>query len=263
MKKTNYMLILLLGLACLAASMNANAQVNDESIMTASFSNPSQKGHVKITWRNGDVLIREYSGTEVKVEFLNKKRKSREDVERARGLKRIFGGDAVEVSEANNVITISSHSTMRNVDAEISIPRNADVNFENSLNGDVTVDGFSGEIEVQTLNGEITLKDMSGPVSAYSINGAIAAIFKTVYEDSPMSFSTVNSDIDIEMPSTVKASLKMSTNDEIYTDFDVQKSVDTRERRSRSRKTYYEINGGGIIIEITTIHGSIYIRKGL
>lgn len=259
-KMTLMFAVLVMGLMF---SVQLFAQMEGE--MVKAFSNPSGKKIVEVTWRNGDVVIRGYDGDEVRVIPEDGHRRSREAADKARGLRKIYDGDAINVEESNNVITVSSHSTFNSVDVEVMVPRDVELSARNVLNGDLTIENFGGELEITTLNGELLLKNISGPVVAHSVNGEIIAELTSVTGDNPMSFSTVNSDIDIALPPDVKATLEMSTSDEIYTDFDMEgpdtmTTTSVRDRR-RSSKKLYGINGGGTIIEIGTVHGSIYIRQ--
>ena len=98
--------------------------------------------------------------------------------------------------------------------------------------------------------------------------------FTSVTPDTPMSFSTLNGEIDVTLPTNINATIKMKTdNGEIYSDFEIelqaaggQEIVDeSRGDRNRIRidKTITgNINGGGPEFQLTTFNGNIYIRKG-
>ncbi len=92
--------------------------------------------------------------------------------------------------------------------------------------------------------------------------------------DKPMSFSTMNGDVDLTLPADAKASLKMKTQTgEVYSDFDIalsrapQKVEDSgkpergKYRISFESAIYGNINGGGPEITLNTYSGDIYIRK--
>ena len=93
-----------------------------------------------------------------------------------------------------------------------------------------------------------------------------------VTNDIPMSFNTYNGDVDITLPASVKASLKLrSSRGEVYTGFDVVMSkappVKKTESESGTYKVYLDnwvkgdINGGGPEFTMKNYNGDIYIRK--
>ncbi|MEJ0032305.1 MAG: hypothetical protein WDO15_18930 [Bacteroidota bacterium] len=58
---------------------------------------------------------------------------------------------------------------------------------------------------------------------ATTYNGEIKVTFDKIAENTPMSYVTYNGDIDISFPATLKASLKMKTQQgEVLTGFDVK-----------------------------------------
>ena len=95
-----------------------------------------------------------------------------------------------------------------------------------------------------------------------------------VAADKPLSFSTMNGDIDVTLPADVKANLKMkSEQGEIYSDFDInmtrqtaksdaaEKTEQGKFRITFDKSLYGIVNGGGQEIGFNTFSGDIYIRK--
>jgi DUF4097 and DUF4098 domain-containing protein YvlB len=91
----------------------------------------------------------------------------------------------------------------------------------------------------------------------------------------PMSFSSMNGTIDVTLPASLKANVKLKAdNGEVYSDFDIatQAAPAPVVEDSRSQKGKYRvrldrtvngtINGGGAEIQFSNFNGSIYIRKG-
>jgi len=262
--KKYYSIFITLGL-CIVFSIQfaAAQQYEREDILKASFDNPSQPGKVVVKWNNGDVYIKTHDGTDVLVDPLSRKHSPRRRWSRNEGLTKIYDGNAVEIETKGNEIRVSCFTMYRHVDVEISVPQNAEVYVVNQLNGSVEIENVDSDIEVETLNGDIFLKNISGSVTAYSTNGEIIASMQSIDQSDKLVLTTLNGDIDIELPPMLKATLFMTTRDEIYTDFDVQQVSNTTENwRSRSRnRLEYTINGGGIEIELKSLHGDIYIRK--
>ncbi|MCE5251127.1 DUF4097 domain-containing protein [bacterium] len=143
------------------------------------------------------------------------------------------------------------------------------------FNGDITANGITGEIEANTLEGDITLNNISGGIAAHSVDGEIQVTLKAVDKDKPMAFSTVDGDIDITFPALAKATVTAKNVDgEIYTDFDMEMVTKTQVNTEKpgsygifnigmfGNTVTGKINGGGPDIQMTTVNGNIYIRKG-
>jgi DUF4097 and DUF4098 domain-containing protein YvlB len=106
-------------------------------------------------------------------------------------------------------------------------------------------------------------------VVADTVNGKIEAVLERVAAGKPMSFTTLNGDVNVTFPSNLKATLRMKAdNGDIYTEFDVtirneQSRVQNKRGQWRSESTVVgQVNGGGPEIRLQTMNGTIYIRKG-
>jgi len=143
------------------------------------------------------------------------------------------------------------------------------------FNGDITVNGITGEIEANTLEGDITLNNISGGVSVHSVNGEILVTLKAVDKDKPTAFSTIDGDIDVTFPALAQATVTAkNVEGEIYTDFDMEIVTKTQVNTQKPGNSRIftigmfgnmvtgKINGGGPDIQMTTVNGNIYIRKG-
>jgi DUF4097 and DUF4098 domain-containing protein YvlB len=111
---------------------------------------------------------------------------------------------------------------------------------------------------------------------AHSLNGEVVATLDRVDPSKPMSFSTMNGNIDVTLPPTLKANVRMKTdNGEIYTDFDVKLDSGARMMQNEpgdpqdgryhvrfDRALRGTINGGGPEFQFTSFNGQIFIRKG-
>jgi hypothetical protein len=181
----------------------------------------------------------------------------------------------VEISEANNVVTIRGPLGER-VDLDIRVPVRTNLKLTKSAQGPtnspgvVTVRGLDGDIEIRTNAGTITLEDVSGSVVAHSSNGSIIATVRRVTPDRPMAFTSYNGSVDVTLPRSVKANFFLqSSRGDVFTDFDVQKqrggSGGTGEgatRRSDDRAIRATVNGGGPDIELRTYAANVYLRRG-
>jgi hypothetical protein len=281
-----------------AAGMANNAQESQADHAVVNFSNPAKPGTLEVDLSEGSIIIRGYEGKEVIIdarwrERLLKKEeetppeqpeeKTQEEIarekaqtEKAKGMKMIeVESSGLTIEEEENVIQVSVEHGKRAVDLVIQVPFSASLRLScHDDEGGITVDGVSGEIEVNTSDGPIILTNVSGPVVADSSDGEIKATFGKVTPGKPMSFSAMDGDIDITLPFDVKASLKMKTDEgKIFTDFDVRLTPSQQKKEEDERKdgggyrvsfekvTLGLINGGGVEIQLTAYEGNIYVRK--
>lgn len=195
---------------------------------------------------------------------------------KATGLKRLSASTSgLEIEEDNNLVRIGTTGLMVATDLVIQVPATAALEVRSMMDGAVLVEGISGEIDINNVNGPVTLKNVSGTTLVHTVNGDIEASLARIAADKPLSFSTMQGDIDVTLPAGVKASFKMKSDQgEIFTDFDVNMTrrparSDAPERTERGtyriafdRSLLGTVNGGGPEISFTTFAGNIYIRKG-
>jgi DUF4097 and DUF4098 domain-containing protein YvlB len=107
---------------------------------------------------------------------------------------------------------------------------------------------------------------------ANTVNGKVEVTFKTIDPKAPMAFSTLNGNVDVTFPASLKANVKLkSDRGDIYTDFDV---VTEQHKPNVSRSggsgmislkiedwVYGKIDGGGPEIMMKNMNGNIYIQK--
>ncbi len=202
--------------------------------------------------------------------------KRREEKEKKlAGMKQLTGASSgLEIEEKDNVVEIRTESWKAATDLVIQVPVATSLEIRSSMDGAVVVEGVSGEIDINNINGPVTLRNVSGNTLVHTVNGAIEAVLARVAADKPLSFSSMNGDIDVTLPADVKASLKMKTDQgEVYTDFDIdmtrqptrtESSGKTEEGKFRitfDKSLLGLVNGGGREISFNTFSGDIYIRK--
>jgi len=271
-----------ISIAVLVAAMFAatvQAQTNSDRV-TVKWSDPSRPGLVEVTLISGSISVKTHAGNDVIVDgnTAAATRRGRNPEPSPEGLRRIDGNTrGLTIEEANNVLTVSSrnYADGGNIDIEVPVKTNLKLN---TINGSaIVVDGVDGAIEVTNMNGDVKLSNVAGSVVAHAMNGKLLATIREVTPNKTMSFSSMNSNIDVTLPPTTKANLKYRTdNGEVWSDFDIKAGPSTppvvedtrnqgrngRFRVETDRTTNATINGGGSDIEIRTFNGNIYLRKG-
>ncbi|HLJ48615.1 MAG TPA: DUF4097 family beta strand repeat-containing protein [Bryobacteraceae bacterium] len=262
-----------LSLVVLGAAFAAWGQ--DAGRVKIPFSDPSRPKTVKVNLIMGSITVKGYAGNEVLVDVSGDSERHRDRGDAPPGMRRIdaFGG-GFQAEESENTVSITANPN-RHSDLSIQVPVNTSLKLSTINGGFVEVDGVNGDLDVNNTNGKITLTHVSGAVVAHALNGKLIAELDRVDAGKAMSFSSLNGNIDVTLPASMKANVKMrSDNGEIYSDFDVKvdgsaKPVveDNRSERGRyrvkiDRTVFGTINGGGPDIQFTTFNGNIYIRKG-
>lgn len=239
--------------------------------LTVPFSDPNRPGTVRVHALDGSISVVGGPGKEVVIETSGGGSRVREGRDVPQGMRRIAGaGGGLEVQEENNVIKINAEDHGRQ-DLRIQVPVKTSLVIR-AVNRGVTVEGTEGEVDAGSVNGHVIIKNISGSVIANTVNGKVEAVLNAVTPDKPMSFTTLNGTVDVTLPATTKANLRMRTeNGDIYSDFDVTLKGDQRETktevRGEKRKwksesfTLGTINGGGPEIRFESMNGRVYIRK--
>jgi len=234
--------------------------------------NSSRPRVVKANVSNGSITVKTHTGQEVIVE--SGSQRGRESEQRTfDGLRRLnLPPRGLEVTEEDNVITVRLNGEARNTGITVTVPVNTSLQLL-SQNGAINVEGVHGELDLTSHNGSITANSVSGTVVADTHNGPLRVSMDQVDANKPIAFTSYNGSIDVTLPSSFKANVKLrASQGEVYTDFDVKlmpgesitepnNSPDGRFRVRTSQVINGTINGGGTDATFTTYNGKILIRK--
>jgi hypothetical protein len=245
--------------------------------VTVPFSDPNRTGTLKVELLDGSVMVKGSSRRDVL--FVANSQGARDAFRRRQqsepppGMQRLTQPAGLGIEERDNEMSVES-SFNRRVDLEIEVP--AKTNLEISLvnGGGITVEGIDSEMEIENVNGGISLTNVGGSVVAHAVNGRILATVVRATPQAPMAFTSLNGDVDVTLPSAIKASLRLrSDQGDVFTDFDLQvtNGAESRQRTQRNGRTiridvnrsiYGTVNGGGPDFEMRTFNGNVYVRKG-
>ncbi|MFN7983867.1 MAG: DUF4097 family beta strand repeat-containing protein [Vicinamibacterales bacterium] len=278
--------------------VGASASAQTPNHLSVPFSDSARPGTVRINVLNGSVSITAGSGREVVIDAKDDRddrdrpprRSERSRDSGVDGLRRLTQPSGLSVEESANVISISSPVMAGHVKLDIQVPASTSLVVRTVNGGDVRVDGVNGSTEVNSVNGSIRLTNLGGAVIAHATNGKVTATLRQVVNGTPMAFTSFNGDVDVTLPASAKANLKMrSDRGDVYTDFDVQTTTPpagaqsdrraqdrNRDRADRDdakdkdkgkyridvdRSVYGSINGGGPDFELRTFNGDVMLRK--
>jgi hypothetical protein len=244
--------------------------------VTVPLSDPSRPALVHVSLVHGSITVRGANRRDVLVVARpDADRPNRRNDPDAAGLRRLPQTAGFRISEEANRVDIGSDNPSRSISFEVEVPLRTNLRLKTVNGGELRVDSVDGEIDVNNTNGGITLTSVAGSVVAGTTNGSIRASLRRVTADKEMAFTSLNGTIDVTLPSSTKASLRIrSDRGDVYSDFDVQlkpeplptvsenSSARGRYRITRNKPIVGTINGGGPEVELRTFNSNVYVRKG-
>lgn len=261
--------ILIIGFILLAAPLLAQ----DSQEVKVPLSNPGEDGMLHLNVLNGSINVKGYNGNSVVIKVKTSIRNKGENNNTKNGLRRITSNSAgFTAEEYNNLVVVKSSWSNSVTDFDIHVPQNFSLKLSTVNNGDIYVENVKGEFEVTNTNGAITMNKVSGSVVADALNDDIKITFEKVTADVPMAFSSLNGNVDITFPPTVKANISAKTdNGEVLTDFEMETIKSEPKITSRNNSGVYKvksekgvfanINGGGARFTFKSLNGDIIIRS--
>ena len=191
--------------------------------------------------------------------------------ERATGLRAVNGlglddntGLGINVADKGNVIEVRQLKKMNSPQVKILVPKGIIISFshESQYGGEATFKNMENEIEVSANYNNVELENISGPVTVKSVYGHVEADFNANLKG-PVSIVSVYGYVDMTLPATTKANLKLSTSyGEILVapefKIEIEKQGDMVHYSDRING---KINGGGMVIDLSSNYGKIYLRK--
>ncbi|MEO0731628.1 MAG: DUF4097 family beta strand repeat-containing protein [Bacteroidota bacterium] len=212
-----------------------------------------------------DVLLKTHTPTTLLLKEAENSRRKRPAA--AAGLTALTGrgkdntGYGVQIQQAGGQLMVTGLRDRLAPGLTIHLPADVKVSVQVLVNNDISVTGFRSEIEAINHLGEIILTNVTGPVVAENNLGNITVVYTEVSQVSPSSFVTSGGDIDLQLPAAAAVTLKAKTpRGDFFTDFKVEQ-VQRKNARSYQRTVAGTINGGGVVMDLRSVRGNIYLRK--
>lgn len=221
--------------------MTSTRSENSSSI---SFSDPSRPGTFHVVIKMGDIVI---SGTDTDQVTVHTDMAADDAPRRSDGLRVISESVTFSLTENNNIVTLDTGDEYwagSSGDAMfmVSVPQNTNIIVKNGYGGEIAVSNISGNIEIQSLNREIDLDDISGGYLVETMNGVISARITALNTEKPLSFTSLNGEIYLYLPTNAQANGRLRTqNGAILTDFD-EAALVTPTNAIGNRRTQIRIN---------------------
>ena len=268
---------LLAAILVFAVPRIGTTQEHNVDRITVEITDPSKPVTIELGLVNGGIEITGTDEDEVIVEARTRiEPTSRSTDSDRRGMIRIpVYSTSLEVEEYNNRVEISTESWKRAIDVSLQVPKRASLNLSCVNDGDIYVENIIGDLEVNNVNGGVTLMHISGSVVAHALNEDLVVAFDAIDADKPMSFSSMNGDVDITFPPDLKCDVKIKNDQgDVFSDFEIERvempvepTEDTGKQRGgryhvRIERLFYgRINGGGEEYSFSNFNGDVLIRK--
>jgi DUF4097 and DUF4098 domain-containing protein YvlB len=217
----------------------------------------SANGRIALQNINGAVHISVWDQNEVKVDA----------VKRAHTAERLKDAE-IRVDARADSISIETHYRQQDedwhnghnnpasVEYTLTVPRNARLDEIKLINGNLDVNGVTGEVRASCINGKLTARGLAGQVKLATINGPLEATFEHLPAAS-MELSSVNGPLEVTMPSDAKASIEATTvSGGIDNDFGLR----TNDHRYVGHDLRGELGGGGAEIRLSDVNGPIHLN---
>jgi hypothetical protein len=234
--KTNRINSTLIAAAALALASIGAARADDSSSSIA-FSDPSKAGTLKVRVWHGQVTVH---GADVKAVTVSSEMPPVNSAPRKDGMRVLSASASYVLSEKGNVVSLeygTDGSSGGSPDFDVTVPRDTSVIVTNSIRGDFTCTGISGDVDVRTLSGDVKLADISGGALVETMSGDITVAVKSLAQSKPLSFTSMNGRVTIRVPSDAKAAIRFRTHHGvILTNFDDKALVTKTEISRRAAK---------------------------
>jgi Toastrack DUF4097 len=192
--------------------------------------------------------------------------------ERAKGLKPLHNsaedntGIGLEVEKTPEGIVVKRASG-KSVDYVFEIPKDFNILLDLGFQcDDVNLDGFAGEVEIESKVSSIDIKNMNGPLTINTLSGDIVVVYNNDAIKGPTTLNCVSGDIDVTLTKTAKLNLELNTiSGEVFVK-DPSKFMSPHEDEEGlyhigGQNITTKYNGGGIDMNLITISGNIYFRE--
>jgi len=254
----SFALRLLLGVLLVSACALAGSKpgyLTEELHQTYSVTPNSR---VSLSNINGPVHISSWDRNEVRVDAV-KYAHSQERLDEAK-IEVKAGSDSVSIRtrypQHDTTWNSYGHDNPASVEYTLTVPRGARLSDIELINGDLDIQGVSGEVTASCINGELKADGLTGRSHLSTINGPLNASFSQLASQS-VEVSSVNGSVSLTLPSDVGAEVAASTvHGEISNDFGLKQA----RHQWVGGGLHGTLGNGGAKITISNVNGEIEIH---
>jgi DUF4097 and DUF4098 domain-containing protein YvlB len=250
-----------LGASCALVVFAVSAHASDHSgSMTEEFHHTytlPANGRVELDNINGDVHITSWDRNEVKVDAV-KYANSKDRLDEAK----------IEIDAKDNSVSIrtrypdhnqtfnwGSHNNPAGIEYTLTVPRAARLDEIKLINGELDINGVSGEVHASCINGRLEAHNLAGRSDLSTINGRLEAHFDQL--PARVELNSVNGSLALTIPSDSKAEIEASTvSGSIANDF----GLHVNRHQYVGHDLRGSLGGGGTQIKLDNVNGKIEIH---
>lgn len=250
------------GTVCAMLTLALGAQAADRrGALTEEFHQTyalTADGRVELDNINGDVHISSWDRNEVKVDAV-KYADTKERLDEAK----------IEIDARKDSISIQtkypnhdhtwnwgSHNNPAGVEYTLTVPRTARLDEIKLINGELDINGVSGEVNASCINGRLQAHNLAGRARLSTINGHLDARFDQL-AGQRVELNSVNGSVDLTIPSDSNAEVEATTvSGNINNDF----GLHVNNHRFVGHDLRGELGSGGVRIKISNVNGRVDVR---
>jgi DUF4097 and DUF4098 domain-containing protein YvlB len=235
---------------------------NEESQYFDQTYSVSERPRISLKNVNGDVHIEVWNQAEVRVQ-----------AEKFASSQELLDELEIEVNASQGSVRIetyypdhrffsgwfsSGRGEYYRVEYTLTVPRGAELDSIDLVNGNLDVIGVQGGMEAELVNGEIVARDIDGDLRLSTVNGSIRLEYEDMGNVERIDLESVNGEIELLLPSGANASVRVETlNGRLRNDF----GLEVHKHKYVGAEMGGEIGSGDVEIFIETVNGGIEIRK--
>jgi DUF4097 and DUF4098 domain-containing protein YvlB len=243
------------------AMLLSAAHASDRGAFTEEFHQTyalAPDGRVELDNINGAVHISTWDQNEVKVDAV-KYADSKERLDDAR-IEVDSGKEHFSIrttyKEHDLTFNWGSHNNPAGVEYTLTVPRTARLDEIKLINGELDLNGVSGEVHASCVNGKLEAQNLSGRAELSTINGHLDAKFDQL-PGSTVDLKSVNGSLELTIPSDSKAEIEANTvSGGIENDF----GLHVNRHSFVGHDLRGELGSGGAHIKLENVNGRIAIR---
>jgi DUF4097 and DUF4098 domain-containing protein YvlB len=211
-------------------------------------------GRLSLSNVNGDVEITGWNRNEVQIDAV----KSARDQQRLDEIQIEVNGSGSSVEIETRYARHFMNNNPGAVHYTLHVPQNAHINEVKLVNGSVSLQKLSDEVNASTVNGKVRASDLEGTADLATVNGEVDANYSSLNNVREIRLKSVNGTINLLLPQSANANVSASNvNGGISTDFPL-----TVQGHFGPKSLSGTLGSGGIKIELNNVNGSIHIGPG-
>ncbi len=238
-------------LAMVLTAAAAHAEVTQDFHRTVPL---TANGRISLSNINGGVEITGWDRNEVQIDAV-KTASDQQRLDEAR----------IEVETSSDSVEIRTrypeHHTNNNaasVHYTLHVPQNARLDRIDLVNGSLSLQKITGEIDANLVNGKLRASDLTGEADLATVNGTIDADYTSLNNVRGIKLKSVNGTINLTLPQSPNAEVSASVvNGGITTDFPL-----TVKGHLVGKSLNGTLGSGGLQIELSNVNGGIHIGPG-